>query len=215
VIAATLRPMKLPPEFLARLGVQVIPDFLDRDTCERMSKEMIEASGDRATVTVELTQDELAERYRSTTIADVSDDTVSELRDRLLELEGDLERTFGLELDGCEKPQFLLYGEGDFIRPHSDGSHDDEAPDWLKNRAVATVVFLNDQSDEDAPRTFAGGSLNFLDLLSDESRGRSVGLPIAPTAGLLVAFRADVVHEVTEVTRGDRCTAVSWFASPQ
>src|SRR5215208_5545414 len=131
MIAATLRPMKLPQEFLARLGIQVIRDFLDPETCERMSREVIESSGDRATVTVKLTEDELAERYRSTTIADVSDDTVAELRDRLLEREGDLERTFGLELDGCEKPQFLLYGEGDFIRPHSDGSHDEEAPDWL------------------------------------------------------------------------------------
>jgi predicted 2-oxoglutarate/Fe(II)-dependent dioxygenase YbiX len=206
--------MKLPPEFLARLGIQLIPEFLDRETCERMSQEMIEASGERATVTVKLTEDTLAERYRSTTIADVSDDTVSGLRDRLLELKGDLERTFGLALDGCEKPQFLLYGEGDFIRPHADGSHDEEAPDWIKNRAVATVIFLNDQSDEDAPGTFGGGSLNFVNLISDESRGRSVGLPIAPTAGLLVAFRADVVHEVSKVTRGDRCTAVSWFASP-
>jgi SM-20-related protein len=207
--------MKLPPEFLARLGILVLPDFLDRKTCERMSREMIDSFGAPATVTMQLTQDELAERYRSTTIAEVSPETVSELKQRLLGLEDDLERTFSLSLDGCEKPQFLLYREGDFIRPHSDGSHDADAPDWLKNRAVATVVFLNDQSDEDAPRTFAGGSLNFLDLLSDESRGRSVGLPIAPTAGLLVAFRADVVHEVTEVTRGDRCTAVSWFASPQ
>jgi predicted 2-oxoglutarate/Fe(II)-dependent dioxygenase YbiX len=207
--------MKLPPEFLARLGIQVIPDFLDRETCERMSREMIEASGDRARVTVKLSEEELEERYRSTTIADVSEVTVAELKTRLLALGEDLERIFSLGLDGCEKPQFLVYGKGDFIRPHSDGSHDDEAPDWLKNRAVATVVFLNDQSDDDEPGTFAGGSLNFLDLLSDESRGRSVGLPIAPAAGLLVAFRADVVHEVTEVTRGDRCTAVSWFASRQ
>jgi SM-20-related protein len=206
--------MKLPPEFLARLGIQLIPDFLDRETCERMSNEMIEVSGQRATVTVKHTQDELAERYRSTTIAEVTPETVSELKQRLLGVEDELERAFSLSLNGCEKPQFLLYGEGDYIRPHSDGSHEEEAPDWLKNRAVATVVFLNDQSDEDAPGTFGGGSLNFLNLISDESRGRSVGLPIAPTAGLLVAFRADVVHEVSEVTRGDRCTAVSWFASP-
>jgi SM-20-related protein len=206
--------MKLPPEFLARLGIQLIPDFLDRETCERMSNEMIEASGRRATVTVNLTEDTLADRYRSTTIAEVSPETVSELKQRLLGVEDELERAFSLSLDGCETPEFLLYREGDFIRPHADGSQEEDAPDRFKNRAVATVVFLNDQSDEDTPGAFGGGSLNFLNLISDESRGRSVGLPIAPTAGLLVAFRADVVHEVSEVTRGDRCTAVSWFASP-
>jgi len=207
--------MKLPPEFLARLGILVVPDFLDRETCDRMTREMIERSGERATVTVQLAQDELAERYRSTTIADVSAETVDELKEKLLGLEGKLENAFSLDLDGCEKPQFLLYGEGDFIRPHSDGSHDDDAPDWLRNRAVATVVFLNDQSEDDALGTFGGGSLNFLDLLSDVSRDKTVGLPITPAAGLLVAFKADVVHEVTEVTRGDRCTAVTWFASPE
>jgi predicted 2-oxoglutarate/Fe(II)-dependent dioxygenase YbiX len=206
--------MRLPPEFLARLGIQVIPDFLDRETCERMSREMIDRQGERARVTVKLSEEELAERYRSTTIAEVSEDTVAELKERLLALEDDLARIFSLELNGCEKPQFLLYREGDFIRPHSDGSHDTDAPDWLKNRAVATVVFLNDQSEDDEPGTFGGGSLNFLDLLSDQDRGKSVGMPITPTAGLLVAFRADVMHEVTEVTRGDRCTAVTWFASP-
>jgi predicted 2-oxoglutarate/Fe(II)-dependent dioxygenase YbiX len=205
--------MRLPAEFLARLGIVVVPDFLDRETCDRMAREMIDASGAPATVTVQLSQDELAERYRRTTIAEVTQATVSELKERLLGVKDDLERTFSLSLGDCEKPQFLLYGEGDFIRPHSDGSHDDDAPDWLKHRAVATVVFLNDQSDEGGPGSFSGGSLNFLGLLSDETRGKSVGLPITPTAGLLVAFRSDVLHEVTEVTWGDRCTAVTWFPS--
>jgi SM-20-related protein len=73
------------------------------------------------------------------------------------------------------------------------------------------VVFLNDQSEQEVPGTFGGGALTFYELLSQDPRGRSVGLPLAPKAGLLVAFMADVVHGVTEVTRGERCTVVTWF----
>jgi len=206
--------MALPTEFLTRLGIYVVPDFLDQETCERISREMIEQGGERAKVTLELTQEELAERYRSTTIAEVSDETVALVKEKLLEREEELEQAFDRPLNGCEKPQFLLYREGDYIKPHSDGSEDEDAPDWLRKRSIATVVFLNDQSDDGEPGSFAGGSLHFYNLLSDQSKDKSVGLPITPQTGLMVAFTASTLHGVTEVTSGDRCTAVTWFADP-
>jgi SM-20-related protein len=203
--------MTLQADFLTRLGIFVAPDFLDRETCEGVRDEMVRSGGDPATVTVRLTDDRLAERYRRTTIAEVSPESVSLIENRLLGVKERLEESFSLALEDCEKPQFLLYRKGDFIRPHSDGAKEEEAPDWLRKRTVSCVVFLNDQSEEEVPGTFGGGALTFYELLSQDPRGRSVGLPVAPKAGLLVAFTADVVHGVTEVTRGERCTVVTWF----
>ena len=36
-------------------------------------------------------------------------------------------------------------------------------------------------------------------------------MSVVPQAGLLVAFSADVLHEVTEVRAGTRDTIVDWF----
>lgn len=204
--------MALSPEFLARFGIVVRPALIDRETCDRIRDEMLAVEGERATVTMRLKQDELAERYRKTTIAEVAPDTASLVQGELMRTRSALEESFSLELGPCEEPQFLLYGEGDYIRPHSDGSHADEAPDWIRRRTISAVLFLNDQSEEPTPETFSGGALTFYGLLSQDRNGRSPGLPIAACAGTLVAFPADMLHGVSEVTGGRRCTAVTWFA---
>jgi predicted 2-oxoglutarate/Fe(II)-dependent dioxygenase YbiX len=198
-------------DVLERFGIFAAPNFLDRTTCDRIREEVVQAVGAPATVTVRLTQDELHERYRRTTIAQVSPSTVALVEARLAAMQTVLEERFRRNLDGCETPQFLLYREGDFIRRHADGAHEDEAPAWLRRRAVSVVTFLTDESEEPAPGTFGGGALTFYGLLKQDSRGQSVGLPIRAVAGLLVAFPADMLHGVSEVTRGQRCTIVSWF----
>jgi SM-20-related protein len=205
--------MMLRTDLLARLGVLTMPGFLDPATCNAVRSEMLESAGAAATVTMHLERDELAERYRRTTIAQVSDPTASLIERKLLGIRDSLAESFSRPLGACERPQFLVYKEGDYIRPHSDGSADEQAPEWLRKRSVATVVFLNDESEREEPDTFGGGTLNFYGLLSDDPRGRSVALPVTPEAGLLVAFTADTVHGVSEVTRGERCTVVSWFSS--
>jgi SM-20-related protein len=123
-----------------------------------------------------------------------------------------VERHFSVELDGCERPQFLLYREGDFIGRHSDGAQEAEAPALFRRRAISAVVFLNDQSDDaGVAGAFAGGGLTFYGLLADDPRGKAIGLPIRGAAGLLVAFKTDLVHEVTPVISGERYTAVTWY----
>jgi SM-20-related protein len=203
----------LPTDLLARLGVFTMPGFLDPATCKAVRSEMLESAGAPATVTMHLERDELAERYRRTTVAQVSVATASLIEQKLLGVRGSLAESFSRPLDACERPQFLVYKEGDYIRPHSDGSAEEQAPEWLRKRSVATVVFLNDESEREESGTFSGGSLNFYGLLSDDPRGRSVALPVTPEAGLLVAFTAETVHGVSEVTRGERYTVVSWFSS--
>ncbi|MGI8873767.1 MAG: 2OG-Fe(II) oxygenase [Egibacteraceae bacterium] len=198
-------------QLLERLGVFVAPGFLDRERCEALAAEMLAAGGDPATVTVALKRDELAERYRRTTIVDVSEATRAAMQERIESMRGELAERFAVSLGPCEKPQFLHYRTGDFIARHSDGSHDGDAPEWLRRRAVAVLVYLNDQSESGETGTFGGGALTFYELLSGDPRAAAVGLPLSPSAGLMVAFAADVVHEVTEITAGNRFTAVTWF----
>jgi SM-20-related protein len=202
----------LPPEFLTRLGIFVEPEFLDRDTCQRLSDEMVTGPGAPARVTVDDAEDKLDQAVRRTTIAEVSSATVELVEERLLREASAVERHFSVELDGCERPQFLLYREGDFIGRHSDGAQEAGAPALFRRRAVSAVVFLNDQRDDaGGAGAFTGGGLTFYGLLGDDPRGKAIGLPIQGVAGMLVAFTTDLVHAVTPVISGARCTAVSWY----
>lgn len=101
---------------------------------------------------------------------------------------------FGLALDATDAPQFLLYREGDFFVRHADR---DRA--GANRRAVSIIVFINDD--------YTGGALQFF----GEVNGEMLALSIAPSAGLLIGFRSDTIHEVEKVTSGERMTAVSWF----
>ena len=71
-------------------------------------------------------------------------------------------------------------------------------------RAVALVVFLNYVA------RFGTRRANSTAACFDCSC-RTVTSTSSPEAGLLVAFPADVLHEVTEVRGGTRDTIVDWF----
>jgi SM-20-related protein len=40
---------------------------------------------------------------------------------------------------------------------------------------------------------------------------KNIGLPLDARAGLLIAFRSEVFHEVQPVTHGQRLSVVGWF----
>ena len=89
----------------------------------------------------------------------------------------------------------MRYETGDFFVRHQDGNTDEQEFDHLRIRRISIVVFLND--------SFAGGSLSFYDATT------TFALP--GETGLLVAFKAETVHEVLPVTGGERFTVISWF----
>jgi SM-20-related protein len=202
------------PEFLGRFGIFVARDFLDPSTCRQVRDEMSLAASEVATVGASEGRGDEAvdEEYRRTKMAQVSESTRASVEERLLQLKPELEARFSVRLGDCQTPQFLIYRQGDFFRPHTDNHDDPESPDWLKQRTVSLVVFLNDQSEDASNDRFSGGTLNFYGLLGQGSGGETIGLPLEARAGLLVAFRSDVVHGVSEVTRGQRFTVVSWFS---
>ena len=194
----------------ARSGLFLVRDFLDATARAAVCAEARAAAGHPAPVYIEGAEGLVHEDVRRTSSLEVSAALVSEVERRLGELRARIEEHFGLSLNGCEPPQFLRYGEGDFFVRHQDGDTDQSEFDHLRVRKVSIVVFLNGAAEEPLAGTYDGGALVIYRAREDASAGPLV-FPIPGEAGLLVAFRSDTFHEVTPVTRGERFTVVSWF----
>ena len=104
----------------------------------------------------------------------------------------------------------MIYREGDFFLPHEDSGHEPDDVEEVKERQVSAVLFLNAESEVPGPDIYGGGSLSFYGLI-DDPRMKGRGIPLIGEPGLLVAFRPELVHEVTPVTHGERYTVVTWF----
>lgn len=197
-------------DFFTRLGLFAKPGFLDPGLCGRIRDEM--ASSTRAPATVRESGDDYGvdEDTRRTKLAQVPGGTASFVEERLLTVKPEIERHFDVGLAGMQKLGFLVYSEGDYFQRHVDrGAHEEDA-EFAKERRVSVVIFLNGESEEPREGAYGGGALTFYGLLGN-GQGAGVGLPLDPEPGLLIAFRSDVVHEVTPVTHGERYTVVTWF----
>jgi SM-20-related protein len=194
-----------------RLGLFVIDGFLESADCARLRSEIDSASVEAALITrgqVGL----LDESVRRARVAEVSKATASFVRSRFRDLKSDIEQHFRLPLAGCEDPQFLAYDSGCFFSVHKDNNSHPDAADFLKSRRVSVVSFLNPESREPAEGCYGGGQLTLYGLL-DGPQWEKCPLPVKGEAGLLVAFRSDLKHEVKPVTFGRRYTIVTWFHS--
>jgi predicted 2-oxoglutarate/Fe(II)-dependent dioxygenase YbiX len=109
----------------------------------------------------------------------------------------------GMALGVREGTGFLRYLPGGFYRPHRDRG---DVPSWpgAAHRHLAVVVFLNTARDGGDAESFSGGVLR---LYPDDREP----IDIVPVEGLLVAFPATVLHEVTRVGDAVRDVVVDWF----
>jgi SM-20-related protein len=194
-------------DFFERFGFFAHERLLDAGECARLREEMADAVAKAATVAEGETAHEVDELQRSSKWAQVSEETRARLHERLLSLRPSLEDHFGQELTGCQRPQFLVYREGDFFGAHHDTSEDEDAADFGRERLISVVLFVNETSDEPAPGCFGGGELTFYGLMEDAR----IGLPVDAAPGLVVAFPAEKLHGVTPVLHGERFTVVTWF----
>jgi SM-20-related protein len=188
------------------IDLLTIDDFLDDAARVALLDELNRSAGDAATVSGGGEGRAVEALVRRTTRVAVPPETRAEVRRRLMERKGAIEKHFGVALGECEEPQFLRYQEGDFFVAHQDGN----TPlirDDTRHRKVSVIAFLSPRSGEPAPGAYGGGSLVF------HGRYPEVDLRVAAPAapGTLVAFRAETTHEVTPVTHGIRYTLVSWF----
>jgi SM-20-related protein len=197
-------------DFFARLGLFVRPNFLDAETCARLRAAATEARKVPGMVASEDAAYEVDVRTRRTDIADVSDETMELVATPLDALTPEIERHYSVDAEGRQRLQFLVYKEGDFFGAHTDRTESGKGASFSKRRLVSVVVFLNDQAEEPSPLTYGGGTLTFYGLLGGE-KGEKVGLPLVGEEGLLVAFKSNITHAVTPVTRGERFTVVTWL----
>jgi predicted 2-oxoglutarate/Fe(II)-dependent dioxygenase YbiX len=111
---------------------------------------------------------------------------------------------FGQRLEGREGVTLLRYDPGGFYKPHVDRG---ELPAWpaAARRAFTAILFLESSRGIDPAGCFSGGVLR---LLPDGE----APIEILPRRGVLVAFPADTLHEVTPVTGGCRDAIVDWFS---
>jgi SM-20-related protein len=193
-------------DFFATLGLFVVKDFFDDEAGHQLRREVSTVARKAATIAGE----KLDENVRRAGWAQMSEATVSWVKDRFLAVKPQLEAHFDVGLSDCQRPQFLVYGCGGFYHPHTDNTSETDAARYVRERRVSVVTFLNGQSERPGEGCFGGGALTFYGLLSGP-RLKAHGLPLRGEPGLLVAFRSDVFHEVAPVTHGERMTIVSWF----
>src|SRR6266850_6689211 len=175
-------------DFFARLGLFVIKDFLEPEFCKELRLEArskthsqaLTYKGDAGTMLVD-------EDFRRAKSVKVSKQTRQSVAEHLLSVKPALEKHFNLTLRDCQRPDFLVYKEGDFFQPHRDINDQPECPQVLKERRVSVVIFLNGQAEEPKSESYCGGSLIFYGLI-DSPRWKEYGFPLVGETGLLIAF---------------------------
>lgn len=202
-------------DFFKKLGLYGIPEFISERRCQELI-DIITAAPKRQGVTVGGGGTyRLDESRRSVGDAKVPKAAAAELTQSLINLRPDLERHFGMPLEwGGEGPDFLVYGTGDFFKPHRDDEEYPPAPNSrVLRRRVAVILFLNRHSRENREDCFGGGLLNFYGLL-DGPKWKNCAFGLEPEPGLLVAFPSSTVHEVTPITFGERYSVLTAFHAP-
>jgi SM-20-related protein len=173
-------------------------------------------SGD-AVVAVRGRKEEVADaQRRQTAHVRVSEATSRNMIQRLLALKPRLEEFFAMPFaDLVEVPKFLIYRKGHFFAPQRDvmRADDDVAAPIIKARRVNLVLSLNDESQAPEDGGYRGAALTLYGLI-DKPEWRKYGFPVCAHAGWLVAFRADVLHEVAPIVEGERYNVVSRMLDP-
>jgi predicted 2-oxoglutarate/Fe(II)-dependent dioxygenase YbiX len=146
---------------------------------------------------------EYQEHVRRTLSMEVDAVTLREVERALESARQPLAALAGMTLGPREGAGFLRYLPGGFYRPHRDRG---DVPSWpgASRRQLSVVLFLNAARDAGDPEGFAGGMLR---LYPDEGEP----VDVVPHEGLLVAFPATLLHEVTRVGEAVRDAVVDWF----
>lgn len=176
-------------------------DFWSSDECQAVRFDMDGGAADPAEILEDTIEHQ--DHVRRTLSIEVSGATLEWVERDLESARDRLAALAGMTLGVREGTGFLRYLPGGFYRPHRDRG---DLPSWpgASHRQLAVVVFLSTARDGGDPEGFTGGVLR---LYPEE--GESID--IVPVEGLLVAFPATTLHEVTRVGDAVRDAVVDWF----
>jgi SM-20-related protein len=201
------------PDFFARLGLFVQPHFLDSAFCHQVVSELHSAPKTNSAVVRERVAVGTApgavstlvdRRSRKTQQVCASAAIVQQIQQQLQGIQPAIGEHFGLTLTGLEQPLFYAYETGSFFGAHRDSNQAAGVPQFIQDRRVSTIIFLN------SAECYTGGALTFYGLIDN---WQDYGFPLIGETGMLVAFRSDILHEVKPVTAGARYTIANWFAA--
>ena len=192
-------------DLLRRLGVFAAPGFLDVATCRDICAEMASTEGEPGLVLSKDAVDAVDLQHKRLHRMELSEARHALVDSRLAAIMPAFAQHFGVALAHSEGAMFYRYRTGDFFTTHRDVYQMAEID---HERRVSIVLFLNDHTDA-AGLSYEGGDLVMYDLMDGAGADRGIAVPA--DAGLLVAFRSDLRHEVTPVTSGVRCVAVDRF----
>jgi SM-20-related protein len=195
--------------FYSKLGLFVEPNFFDARECSRLRSEAKKAEGSSSRV-IDKGLAVIDENVRKSKSLNVSDNTISYVKERLLSIKPSIEAYFNSPLEGCQEPRFLLYKKGDFFHPHKDNYGQEESPKTVIERKVSAVIFLNSETEKPERNSYVGGGLTFYKLTNTPPFNTN-GFRVIGKKGMLLAFRSNILHEVTAVKNGERYSIVSWF----
>src|SRR4051812_11492742 len=109
------------PDFFRKQGLFVLDEFFDPAFCSQLRSEMRSARrAEKGVVNNPEQYAVLDENIRKVLVVDPEEATHRLVHERLVALKPQMEEYFQLPLGDCEKPQYLMYNEGAFFKPHTD-----------------------------------------------------------------------------------------------
>lgn len=181
--------------------------FLDLGSCEACCDALRRGQSEQATIANASGQTVVDQGVRRTRRVSIDWEIQKLIRQPLEALMSEIQRYFTVSLVRLEQTDFLLYGQGDFFRPHQDHSRLDAHGSDLRLRTVSAVLFLNRQTRLPAEGCYCGGEFR---LYTPQNRSTPY-IQIDGEPGLLIAFPSDTFHEVRPVRHGERCTVAAWY----
>ena len=199
-------------EFFKQFGLIAFRNFLERDFCDEIREEIRGSSMAKGTFRnlrsgKDVLDEEVKKRRES---SQLSLNAAKNIIGKLTEIIPTIEKQYDLQLKGVQPPKFCLYQTGDFYGAHLDGGEHEQISRDAKKRKVSAIMFLNEESREPEEGSYCGGNLTFYGL-NDNKAFAKFGLPLVGEQGMLITFPPTLVHEVTEVTSGERYSIATWF----
>jgi len=193
----------LPITTLKKFGLYIDEHFVSKEACIELCNEMELSNKQAGNVFSEENKSEYKDTaLRKTQTCELSNESQQFIANKILNIKPALESFFNEQYaTAWEEPKFLEYKKGDYFLPHTDEQ---------AHRKLNISIYLNSQTVEPSNTNYTGGELKIYNLIQSPN-WKNRGFSIPGIQGMLIAYPANLVHEVTAVETGYRYAIVSRF----